>query len=429
MSRIRIEAFLEKEIGLSADAVGPDVVSRAVRTRMADLGLLDVVLYHKILTTSEKEQASLIEAVVVPETWFFRNKKAFRFLADYITGTWVKENPGRSLRVLSIPCATGEEAYSIAMCLVDAGIREDRFHIDGLDISETALIKARQGLYSTASFRGDDLSFRERHFDPEDDGFRLHERLRRTVRFLRGNILDDQMLLYQEPYHVIFCRNLLIYLSPRAKTRTLETIDRLLSDSGILFLGHAEREVAVSWGLVGIPEPGAFACRKERRKAARPPYSAHRSHPRRRRFERVGKGLESAPSVAPAAPAGRDTGSAVPELSPDRKEVSDMGKNLFDQAQALADRGSLTAALDLCRSFIRDQPVHAGAYFLMGLIYETLDKEEEAEASFNKAIYLDPNYSEALNHLSFIFENRGDASGAAHLRERARRAFQQEARG
>jgi len=426
---VKVQTLLRKKIGLDPESIGKKKIASDIRRCMAALGLTDEAEYVRRLETSIPALETLIDAVTVPETWFFRNKKAFRFLEDYIAGTWVKENPGRRLRVLSIPCATGEEAYSIAMCLMDAGIRGDRFHIDGLDISEAALIKARRGLYTPASFRGDDLSFMERYFDPEDDGFRLHERVRRTVRFLRGNILDDQILSDQEPYHVIFCRNLLIYLSPRAKTRTLEAMDRLLSDSGILFLGHAERETAVSWGLVGIPELGAFACRKERREAVRPILSAQRPRLSRRRFERAGKPLEPAPSTAPANRADRDASSAILELGPDRKDMDDTGKNLFDEAQALADRGSLSSALDLCRSFIRDQPVHAGAYFLMGLIYEALDKEEEAEASFNKAIYLDPNHSEALNHLSFIFEGRGDASRAAHLRERAQRAFQQEVRG
>jgi chemotaxis protein methyltransferase WspC len=427
MSHALIESFLEKKIGLSADAIGSEVIARAVRLRMADLGLTDVVAYHDCLVASENEQATLVEAVVVPETWFFRNKRAFGFLADYVTGTWLKESPGRLLRALTIPCSTGEEAYSIAMCLMHAGIQNDRFHIDGVDISERALAWARTAVYAKGSFRGEDLSFRKRHFDPEGEAFRLHEDVRNTVRFLKENVLNDHLLMDQEPYDVIFCRNLLIYLSPRAKGKTLEVIGRLLSDSGILFLGHAEREFAVRRGMVGIPELGVFACRKERRKQVRPLQLGAQHGPCRRRFEKVGRCLQPTRPAPPVNSAAKVATSAIPERVPDNGGGDAVPRDLFDEAQRLADKGSLSSALDLCRSFLNDHPTHAGVHFLMGLIYEALDSAEKAEESFNKAIYLDPNHSEALNHLSFIIENRGDTTRAAHLRERAQRISRRQA--
>jgi len=427
MSTSRIDSFLEKTIGLSAEAIGPEVIAKAVRLRMADLGLPDVADYYGCLMASEKEQTALIEAVVVPETWFFRNRKVFRFLVDYVTGTWFKENPGRSLRALSIPCSTGEEAYSIAMSLMDAGIQNNRFHIDGVDISETALAGARTALYARASFRGEDLSFRERYFDPEGDVFRLHDDVRQPVRFFRGNILNERILADQDPYDFIFCRNLLIYLSPRAKQRTLELMDRLMTDSGILFLGHAEREAAVLWGLVGIPEIGVFACRKERRKKVRSNKPAHEPRPCRRRFEKVGRCLQPPRLAAPAHSVGKTPESFITEWAPNDSAQSSIRGDLFDEAQRLADKGALGSALELCGHFLNDHPIHVEAHFLMGLIYEALDSEEKAEQSFNKAIYLDPNHSEALNHLSFVIENRGDTARAAHLRERAQRASRKQA--
>lgn len=422
MSMSQIDSFLEKTIGLSAEAIGPKGIAKAVGLRMAALGVQDVAEYYACLSASEREQGALIEAVVVPETWFFRNKKAFRYLVDHVTGTWLKQNSGRRLRALSLPCSTGEEAYSIAMALKDAGMSTDRFQVDGVDISEAALDRASAALYDQASFRGDDLSFRDRCFDPEGHAFRLHEDIRKPVRFLRGNILNEGILADQGPYDVIFCRNLLIYMSPQAKERTLGILTRLLADSGILFLGHAEREAAVSWGLVGIPEFGVFACRKERRKQTRTPTTL--PHPRRRRFEKVGSCVQPArPRLEPAAAAKPPDTPAPWDRGPDNHGEKGVRADLFDEAQRLADRGSLQTALDLCRSFLTDHPIHVEAHFLMGLIYEALDSEEKAEESFNKAIYLDPNHSEALNHLSFIVENRGDASQAAHLRERAHRAL------
>ena len=426
MPQALIESFLEKKIGLSAEAIGSEVIVRAVRLRMADLGLADVVAYYDCLVASENEQATLIEAVVIPETWFFRNKRAFDFLANYVTGTWLKENSGRLLRALTIPCSTGEEAYSIAMCLMDAGIENDRFHIDGVDISERALAWARTAVYAKGSFRGEDLSFRKRYFDPEGDTFRLHEDVRKTVRFLKENVLNDHLLLDQEAYDIIFCRNLLIYLSPRAKEKTLEVVCRLLSDSGILFLGHAEREPAVRRGMVAIPELGVFACRKELKKEVRPLRPSAQHGPCQKRFEKVESCLQPT-RPAPPVNSAKVATSAIPERVPDNGGGDAVPRDLFDEAQRLADKGSLSSALDLCGSFLNDHLTDAGVHFLMGLIYEALDSAEKAEESFNKAIYLDPNHSEALNHLSFIIENRGDTTRAAHLRERAQRISRRQA--
>jgi chemotaxis protein methyltransferase WspC len=427
MTSPKIESFLERRIGLSAKAMGSHVITKAVHRRMAALGLTDMEAYHGCLIGSEKEQAALIESVVVPETWFFRNQKAFTFLAAYVAGKWLKKNPGRRPRALSIPCATGEEAYSIAMALMDAGIRNDQFHIDGVDISKKSLAGARKALYGRASFRGTDLSFRDRYFDPSGDDFQLRDEVRGTVRFFEGNILDHGILKDQGPYDIIFCRNLLIYLSDRAKERTLEVIDRLLSDSGILFLGHAERGMAVSWGMAGIPEFGVFACRKGRRRQARPPQPTAQPRSFGRRVEKIGTTL---PPLRPsAAVAAVDTvvAPAASDRTPEKEVPVAIQRDLFEEARRLADKGSLNPALDLCQEFLRDHPIHAGVHFLMGLIYEALDREESAEACFNKAIYLDPNHSEALNHLSFILEARGDKVQAAHLRARALRASQKQA--
>lgn len=427
MAPTPVESFLEEKIGLSAEAIGSDVIARAVRLRMADLGLPDVSAYHGCLTASEEEQTALIETVVVPETWFFRNKKAFRFMVDYVTGSWLRQNPGRRLRALSVPCSTGEEAYSIAMSLMDAGIPNDRLHIDGVDISETALARARTGLYARASFRGDDLSFRNRYFDPEGDAFRLHEDVRQSVRFVKGNVLDLRIGAHEMPYDIIFCRNLLIYLSPQAKERTLQVIHRLLSDSGILFLGHAERQAAVVWGLAGIPEFGVFACRKDRRKPSQKVLRTAEPRPSGKRFEKPAR--DHSPPCPALVSNGLDRAPG-PVLSPPVPDAGVQGaveRDLFSEAQCLADRGSLSMALELCQSLLKDHPVHVQAHFLMGLIYEALDRVDKSEESFNKAIYLDPNHSEALTHLSYIVEKRGDRSQAAHLRERAQRVFRKQA--
>jgi len=417
-----IESFLENKIGLSAEAVSPEIIAKAVRKRMTALGLSDLDAYQHLINTSMEEQGKLIETVVVPETWFFRNMNAFRFLGDYIASQWLPNSRANCLRILSMPCSTGEEAYSIAMALADAGIPGHRFQIEGVDISERALEKARTAVYSKGSFRGDDLSFRDRYFEVRGEAYQLCDPVRKAVRFFRGNVLDEGLQVKPGSYDIIFCRNLLIYLSPEAKKRTLEIMDRLLTKSGILFLGHAERQSAVEWGFAGIPEFGVFACRKERRKRPRTPKTGIGPLPRQRRFEKLGATVAPAPLARPVHAVAQSTQLKAQKSATDHLKPAETEENLFDEAQRLADKGSLSSALELCRDFLSEHPVHIQAHFLMGLIYEALDKEEKAEEFFNKAIYLDPEHAEAMNHLSFIVEHRGDKDRATHLRRRAQRA-------
>jgi len=392
MSLTMIESLLEKEIGVSADAIGPEVIAKAVRLRVAECGLADIKAYLNLVKTSKEEQGNLTEAVVVPETWFFRNKNSFAFLSNYVTGKWLTKHRGEHLRVLSVPCSTGEEPYSIAMALMDAGIGGDRFHIDGVDISEAALGRAESGVYTKGSFRGDDLSFRKRYFKPRGDAYQLNADVRKKARFIKGNLLDDSLFMDQEPYDIIFCRNLLIYLSLEAKRRVFEIMDQLLARSGILFLGHAERQAAIEWGFAGIPEFGIFACRKERRKRDNRTKPAVHVQPQscQRLFEKAGKRPRALHRSHPPVAIGEAFGPKVLSEQPDSRGSLGGQMDLFNEAQGLADQGSLLSALELCETFLRENPVHVQAHFLMGLILEALDREERAEEFFNKAIYLTP---------------------------------------
>jgi chemotaxis protein methyltransferase WspC len=268
MKKNIIESLLEERIGLDAGAIGRKVIEKAYKRRMDRCGAASLESYAGILADSSDEWNRLIEMVVVPETWFFRNRKVFDYLARFVKDSWLPENSSQALRILSIPCSTGEEPYSIAMTLMDAGLSRDRFRIVGMDISENALKKARNGFYGQGSFRGKDLDFRDRYFQPMDHGYQLSSRVSDLVRFKSGNVLDAH-LMAGAPYDVVFCRNLMIYMSPEARDQTLAAMSRLLKEKGVFFCGHAERQTAIDWGFEAINETGVFACRKRCRESRR----------------------------------------------------------------------------------------------------------------------------------------------------------------
>jgi len=253
--------------------------------------------YWERVCGSTAERQALIEAVVVSETWFFRDREAFTTEAAIGHALWLRSDASRVLRLLSLPCATGEEAYSMAMALLDAGVPADRFRIDAVDVSAVVLAKATRAVYGRNSFRGSDLAFRARHFEAAPPGHRPTDAVRRQVHFQQGNLFDAGFLPGQGTYDMIFCRNLLIYFDRITQDRAVAVLDRLLAPAGTLFVAPAETGLLLDHPFVSVKIPLAFAFRKAERPArtapARPPQVA-RARP-----------AAIAPIPPPDAPAGR----------------------------------------------------------------------------------------------------------------------------
>ena len=134
---------------------------------MRSLGLRRLEDYEQFLDSSRAEWNELVESVVVTETWFFRDPEIYRrFRSPGASRNGCPPIQPLPLRLLSIPCASGEEPYSLVMALLDAGVAPDRFQIDAVDISARALARAERGVYGRNSFRGKDLAFRDRYFQP-----------------------------------------------------------------------------------------------------------------------------------------------------------------------------------------------------------------------------------------------------------------------
>ncbi|MGC3960593.1 MAG: CheR family methyltransferase [Verrucomicrobiota bacterium] len=197
-----IEAILRKGIGLDAASIGSSLIERTVRLRMKLHGLKATADYEQMLLSSPAEFNELIEAIVVTETWFFRDREPFNAFTAIAVGEWLPKHSDSDepMRILSVPCSSGEEPYSLAMCLLDAGVPQERFQIDAVDISQNALTRAARGIYGKNSFRGQDLGFRTRHFTERPEGFALSPIVRQQVNFQRDNVLDDGFMADSAPY-------------------------------------------------------------------------------------------------------------------------------------------------------------------------------------------------------------------------------------
>jgi chemotaxis protein methyltransferase WspC len=421
MAQAAIVAFLGHTIGLSSEAIGAETIARAVRQRMAQCGTSDVQTYLDRLQTSAQELHALIDEVIVPETWFFRDQMPFAYLGRYVMAEWFPSHQHGVLRVLSLACSTGEEPYSIAMALLDTGLAPQHFRIDAVDISQKALRWAQGAVYGQHSFRGDDLVFRERYFEHSHEGYRICEPVRDMVNFIHGNVLDASLLADQEPYHAIFCRNMLIYFDEPARSRAMKMLDRLLTPGGVLFVGYAETGLFLASGYVPVRYPRAFAYRKAEARHDQPlppKYRPPQFHPHPNPPPSEGEGREGGHAtgggfMAPGAVSG--------ELS----RPGDAQASALETVRRLADQGELEAAATLCESSMRAHGPSAQAYVLLGLIRQAAGNPVQAEHCFGRAVYLQPDHYEALIHLALLLEHRGETAMATVLRQRAQRARHQ----
>jgi len=197
--------------------------------------------------------------VVVPEPWFFRSKTPFdavnKCLSEMVAAR-------ESLKILSFPCATGEEPYSIAMWLMAAGFSEADFNIDGVDVSKRALTKARRGIYGQHSFREDEVNIKDKFFKKTRSGYQILPEVKKHVAFSKANIIIDSICPSGEYYDIIFCRNLLIYFDRDTQNIVLDKLRLILKDGGVLFVGHAETTQIKKEYFTKINMPKAFAYRK-----------------------------------------------------------------------------------------------------------------------------------------------------------------------
>jgi chemotaxis protein methyltransferase WspC len=404
--QIDFESLLKEMMGLDSASVGGATVERAVRLRMARIGVDQREDYWQLLRSSKAELQELIEAVVVPETWFFRDPEAFTALVRLAVAENRPPAPANVLRLLSIPCSTGEEPYSIVMALLDGGFSPEQIQVDAVDISARALFQAKHGVYGSNSFRGQNLVFRERYFRPTKDGYAMAESVLDKVNFRQGNLLADDLHLDERPYDVVFCRNVLIYFDRATQEQAMRRLGSFLAPSGFLFVGPAEAFLASCNGFVPVNQAMSFAFRRNPATRLTPSVAFLPAPVRPLKTKLRPRGQRPAKAEAPvSAPA------ALPPRLDDLRTAS-----------GLADAGRLEEASEMCENHLRRHGPSAEAYYLLSLVRDAMGNWRDAAESYRKTLYLEPDHVEALMHLALLTENQGDFAAAGRLRERARRA-------
>ncbi|SDE43799.1 CheR family methyltransferase [Paraburkholderia lycopersici] len=222
-------------------------VIRRIERRMQVNGITDLQAYRDYLHLHLEETQALLQDMLISVTNFFRDKEAFEVLErDVLPGVFEGRGEGDRIRVWSVGCATGEEAYSLAMLMQDRSLRSPdgvSFQVFATDIDERAISFARIGLYPD-SILADIAPGRVRQFFSKDSAhFRIKKELREHMLFAHHNVLSDPPFSRLD---LICCRNLLIYLDREAQIEILKMFHFALRPGGILFLGSSESADSVS---------------------------------------------------------------------------------------------------------------------------------------------------------------------------------------
>lgn len=399
MNYRELEDLLRQALGLKITSIGHTTLEMAVKRRMRALDITDLEGYGKKLKESPGEFKELIEEVVIPETWFFRDQEPFNALTSYVLHRWAKEHPSGVIRALSLPCSNGEEPFSIAMALLQIGWPAEKFRIIGADISRRAIARAKNAEYTEHSFRGSNLSFRNSFFTKSGDIYKLREKVRNKVQFHQGNILSALFIERLGVFDVVFCRNLLIYLDAKYLARAINILDRLLLPGGLLFIGHAEAGLFTNTPFVPAPYPRAFAFFKKTTE------SELRLQEALKRSEQKLK--QSA--ISAFQPVHKEKTAAI--SSHDSPE--DLTK-----ARKLANEGKLEEAAELCHRLLQENGPSAESYYLLGVIHDSRGDHDNAVKALRKTLYLEPNHLEGLVLLSLIAERSGDLPRARNYKRR-----------
>ena len=221
-------------------------LAKYIDARAAAIGAENFRKYFYALRFEDREGAEfqeLMNAVTVNETYFFREKEQFEVLVGQILPELHRRRPANEpLRILSAPCSTGEEPYSMVLHILGEGklVEERDIEIVGIDIDSTVIAKGREGHYSGRSVHAIPPAVLSRWFRKTSVGYALVDDLIGTVDFQVANIFDRSQMRQLGHFDVIFSRNMLIYFDDASRKEVAMTFYDMLNPEGYVCLGHAE---------------------------------------------------------------------------------------------------------------------------------------------------------------------------------------------
>jgi len=409
-------SYLEKQIGLQFfDEQGQKTLESALKARMQARGVRSALEYYDCLIRHDPRRAELqefVDLVANNETSFFRNMpqfEAFRYelLPRLIAA---REKREQTLRIWSAGCASGEEPYSIVMVLHGTVPFPEkwRFDVRATDISQKILWAAQNGSYPERALRTMPLEYQRKYIRRTPDGrYDVRPEIRTQVNFQRRNLLEDPPP-FDTPCDVIFCRNVLIYFRPEYVSKALEIFHDALADDGYLLVGHAENLTSFtrSFAPVQFGDTFVYVKGEARGLPLETPAPTEATTP------------AAAPAPAPALP-------PTPEVDPQPEASSEAAVEHSDPERITsrarhAFKGELYAEGEaLLKPLLESQTKNVQAYVLMACICAATDREEEALEHVEAALDIDYLCTEAHYMMGLILQGRDENNEASLSYKRA----------
>ncbi len=453
----RFRLAIRRRLGLQFDDAKLGFLNEVLQRRLERLGrAAGEYLDWMEDGAAAGELGSLAQELTVTETYFFRNIEQFRAFQEVVVPARMRVREStRALRFLSAACASGEEAYTLAMVARETILDPSwSVSIRAVDINPAALGKARNGRYLGWALRETPPEMQRKWFRADGRELVIAEAIRGAVGFEARNLaLDDPELWPSETYDAVFCRNAIMYFAPEQAARVVERIAGALAPGGYLFLGHAEtlRGISDDFHLrhthdtfyyqrkdarerrsdlpapaLGLPAMAAFP-------APAPVAGEAWMETIRRSSERIEALLappDRAAAPAPESAPGWDLAGVFELL---RHERFDLARARMDglppeagedsdvrllNAMLLAHGGGYADAAEMCQRLIETDEFNAGAHYVLALCREGLGDRAGAMDRDRVAIYLDAGFAMPRLHLGLLARRAGE-------RELARRELAQ----
>jgi chemotaxis protein methyltransferase CheR len=266
---VRLAQLIEERTGLFFDNSRGFLFSDKIAPLVAERGFTSVEDYYYFLRydpQAEEEWKRVHSALAVNETFFWREYDQIRATVETIIPALRHKHPGKPVRVWHAACASGEEAYTFAISLAEAGLSAGAVEIIATDFNPNALLAARKGIYRQRAFRSIPPAILAKYFQPVGkDHYQIVERISSRVDFRFLNLLDENAMTLMNNFDVIFCRNVFIYFSENAIRRVIERFDRSLNPDGTLFVASAESLLRLTTRFDLVEIGSAFGYQKRRK--------------------------------------------------------------------------------------------------------------------------------------------------------------------
>ena len=396
MSLDAIKALLLNKIGLDTVTIGESSLQHALDKRVAATQCDGLDAYFNLVSVDRSELEAFIEEIVVPETWFFRNSVPFSACVERVEAV-LKQRMGYNdpIRILSVPCSTGEEPYSIAIAIAESRVNLNLVTINAIDISRTAIDAAQRADYHRNAFREMPDAIREKYFSEKNGRFRLSDDIRAMVKFEQANVILSSLSPMPAYYDIIFCRNLLIYFNDQLRRQIYEKLYRALSKGGCLFVGHVETTQVDKSRFQPLADQRSYGFIKT---GASNPVLRH-----------IPKQQTAARAL---------TSHTLENTTPMASGQSVISLNFVDQ---LIDKGDDARAAHLLQQYLSLQPQSVEARFLEGKRLYCSAQVKEAESWLKKLLYLHPNHQDSLQLLLQMAEKRFDLEAVRNYRNKLQR--------